>query len=61
MGVLDFIFGKPTKINNDFFGISLDKKQIIGKLKRNTFDTSQVFKMLEFLNDNEDLKEDQLD
>jgi len=48
-------------VNNDFFGISLDKKQIIGKLKRNTFDTSQVFKMLEFLNDNEDLKEDQLD
>ena len=29
MGILDFIFGKPTKINNDFFGTMLfliDKK-----------------------------------
>ena len=41
-----------------FFGISLDKKQIIGKLKRNTFETLQVLKMCEFFQDNEDLKKD---
>lgn len=49
------------ELNNDFFGISLDKKQIIGKLKRNTFEVSQVMKMLDYFKDNEDLKEDYKD
>ena len=48
-------------VNNDFFGLSLDKKQIIGKLKRNTFEVSQVLKMLDFLENNQDLKEDYKD
>ena len=49
------------ELNNEFFGVSLDKKQIIGKLKRNTFEASQVMKMLDYFNDNEDLKEDYKD
>lgn len=45
------------EINEQFFGILLDKKQIIGKLKRNSFDPSQVLKILDFLKDNEDIIE----
>lgn len=52
--VYDF---KNKEVNYEFFGVSLDKKQIKGKLKRNTFDTSEVFRMLNFFKDNEDIKE----
>lgn len=43
--------------NYDFFGVLLDKKQIIGRLKRNTFEGSLVLKMLNFFECNDDLKE----
>ncbi|WP_166919856.1 hypothetical protein [Flavobacterium poyangense] len=46
------------EVNNDFFGVLLDKKQIIGKLKRNTFDALAVFRMLDFFENNDDIKED---
>ena len=49
------------EINNDFFGVSLDKKQIIGKLKRNTFETTSVFRMLDFFENNADIKEHYLE
>ncbi len=52
--VYDF---NDKEINEQFFGISLDKKQIIGKLKRNSFDPSLVLKILDFLKDNEDIIE----
>ncbi|MDR6844480.1 hypothetical protein [Flavobacterium granuli] len=53
--VYDF---SDKEINEEFFGVSLDKKQILGKLKRNSFDTTQVFKMLDFFKENDDIKED---
>lgn len=43
--------------NEDLLGITLDKKQIIGKLKRNTFDAVTVFNMLKFFEKNDHLKE----
>jgi hypothetical protein len=44
-------------VNNDFFGVLLDKKQIIGRLKRNSFEGSHVLEMLKFFECNDDLKQ----
>ena len=52
--VYDF---SDKEINNDLFGILLDKKQIIGKLKRNTFEMEGVFRMLDYLKDNDEIIE----
>lgn len=45
------------EINQDLFGVFLNKKQIFGKLKRNSFDSKQIFKLIDFFKDNEDIIE----
>ncbi|MBS7231710.1 hypothetical protein KHA90_11800 [Flavobacterium psychroterrae] len=49
------------EINNELFEVALNKKQIIGKLKRNTFDTFEVFKMLDFFKNHDEIKEHYLE
>lgn len=48
---------KDKEINDQFFGFNLDKNQIISKLKRNTFNTNDLFIMIDFFEDNEDIRE----
>lgn len=48
---------QDKETNEMCFGLFLNKRQIISKLKRNTFNVSEVFKMLEYFKDNDDLKE----
>ena len=43
--------------NNEFFGLFLDRKQIISKLKRNTFNTHEIFEMINFFGNNEEVRE----
>jgi hypothetical protein len=45
------------EINKEFFDLLLDKKQIISKLNRNTFSTNEIFDMLNFFENNEDIIE----
>lgn len=45
-------------INEQFFGFYLTKNQILNKLKRKTFELEDVIKMIEFFNNNDELKED---
>lgn len=45
------------EVSNDFFGLFLDKKQIISKLKRNTFDTVEISLMINFFENNEEVRE----
>jgi len=52
--VYDF---SDTDTNNEFFGLELTKKQIVSKLKRNTLSTDEVFRILEFFKDNNDVFE----
>lgn len=44
-------------INNEFFSLFLNKKQIISKLKRNTFNTDEIFQMINFFENNEEIRE----
>lgn len=56
--VYDF---SDKETNEDFFNLFLDKKQIVSKLKRNTFHTDQIFRMLDFFKNNEEIKEKELE
>ena len=45
------------EINEQFFGFYLTKNQILSKLKRKTFELEDVIRMIDFFNDNEEIKE----
>lgn len=45
------------EINEELLGLFLDKNQIISKLKRNTFNTDKIFQMINFFENNEDIRE----
>lgn len=45
------------EINNELFGLFLNKNQIVSKLKRNTFKTDEVFNLINFFENNEDIRE----
>lgn len=59
----DFIFSDTYEkvdlndalLNFDFFGISLSKKQIVGKLKRGTFEIDELNQMLIFFEANDEI------